>query len=163
MRIFSTLSTLLLALLCGAGCADRSPREAPSQYFRVVSLPEVPLNSKQLERLESVEVVMQGGRFMSINRLPDDWSGEVLPGSSPATLRLQAGRHGSALRRASDLGGFATVLVYAPATFQIAASLTVCGPDGELSKRTIPLKQPELILAPLPNPLAQSPGGRAPR
>jgi hypothetical protein len=157
-RVFSLVFS---AFLLGAGCADLSRQDPPAQYFRILSLPDIPLKSRQQERVEAVEVVMRGGRFMSINRLPDDWSGEVLPGSDPATLRLHAGRHGTGLRRSSDLQGFVTVLVNAPSSFEIAALVTVCGQDGELSKRMITVKRPDLMVDSLPSPQAQSPSGRA--
>ena len=158
---FRLLSLILLAIFVGAGCSDLSRQDPPAQFFRILSLPDVPLKSRQQERVEAVEVVMRGGRFMTINRLPEDWSGEVLPGAEPATLRLQCSRHSNGLRRSSDLEGFATVLVNAPASFNIAARLTVCGPDGEQSKRTITIGRPELLVDPLPSPQAQSPSGRA--
>jgi hypothetical protein len=150
-----------LAILVGAGCADLTRQDPPAQFYRIVSLPDVPLKSRQQERVEAVEVVMRGGRFMSVNRLPEDWSGEVLPGSDPATLRLESGRHSTGLRRASDLEGFTTVVVNAPGSFDIAARVTVCGPDGEQSKRTITIRRPDLLVDPLPNPQAQAPSGRA--
>ncbi len=111
--------------------------------------------------MEAVEVVMKGGRFMSINRLPDDWSGEILPGADPATLRLQSGRHSTGLRRSGSLEGFATVLVNAPSSFEIAAVVTVSASDGEPSKRRITVKPPDLMVDPLPGPPGQPPGGRA--
>jgi hypothetical protein len=159
-RVFSLA---LLAVLFGASCADLSRQDPPAQYYRILSLPDIPLKPRQMERVEAVEVVMRGGRFMSINRLPDDWSGEILPGSDPATLRLQSGRHSTGLRRSSDLEGFATVVVHAPSSFEIAAFVTVCGADGELSKRTVTLKRPDLMVDALPGPPAQPPSGRARR
>jgi hypothetical protein len=155
------LSLIALSILVGAGCTDLTRQDPPAQYYRILSLPDVPLKSKQNERVEAVEVVMRGGRFMAVNRLPEDWSGEVLPGSDPATLHLASGRHSTGLRRSSDLEGFTTVLVNALASFDIAARVTVCGSDGEQSKRTITLKRPDLLVDPLPSPQAQSPSGRA--
>jgi hypothetical protein len=163
MRNFRTLSTLLLAVILG-GCADISSQpQVRAPYYRIVSLPDVPLQSKPMERIESVDLVMRGGRFMAINRLPEGWSGEVVAGSAPATLRLQARSRSSALRRSADLEGFVTVVVNDPAAFEIAGTLSVCSLEQELPVRQISLKRSDLIVQPLPNPLAQRPTGRSSR
>jgi hypothetical protein len=58
-------------------------------------------------------MVMHCGHFAAINRIPDDWSVEVVsPVSEKTELTMTAGHGSTALRHSEDVDGFATVLAF---------------------------------------------------
>jgi hypothetical protein len=142
---------IILAVLV-AGCAHLSTGNEGHHYYRAVSFPKVDLKTDNGERIDSVEVIMHCGRFTAINRIPNDWSAQVVsPVSEETTLTMEAG-HGTAdLWHSENLNDFITVLVCEPSCFDITASLRASYYDGEMHERTISFKQTELIMKPLPN------------
>jgi hypothetical protein len=159
MRKCSTISATLLAAVF-AGCVQTPARqEASDHYYRLVSFPTVALKADPLERIDSVEVVMHCGRFVAINRIPSDWSAQVVsPVSEETRLRLEAGHGSSSLCHSADLDGFITVLVCEPSCFDITVSLSVFSYDSELHERKISFKQSDLVMVPLPNQTVQQTG-----
>ena len=154
----SAIALLLAAVLTGCAHAPVG-REAGDHYYRLVSFPTVALKSEPLERIESVDVVMQCGRFVAINQIPNDWSAQVVsPVSEETKLRMEAGHGSSSLCHSSDFDGFITVLVCEPSCFDITASLSVFSYDSELHERKVLLKQSELVMVPLPNQTVQRTG-----
>jgi hypothetical protein len=115
-----------------------------------VSLPHVSLKTDCGERIDSINVVMHCGRFAAINRIPDDWSVEVVsPVSEKTELTMTAGHGSTALWHSEDLDGFATVLVFEEpqSCFDISASIKVsCYEGGGYRGRTVRFSQNQLAL-----------------
>ena len=102
MRAFNVI--LLLSFTASiTGCTHVAVRhEADDHYYRLVSFPTVALKTNAGERIESVEVVVSCGRFAAINRIPSDWSAQVVsPVSEVTTLRMEAGHGSTALWRST--------------------------------------------------------------
>jgi len=141
-KIVLPIAILGLASLCG--CANTNALVADHSY-RTVSFPRVEL--AEGERIESVEVIVVCARFAAINRIPNDWSAEVVsPVSAVSTFRASAGHGSSSLWRASDLDGFITVMNCEPSCFSIKAKLVAFTVDGQ---RTISFTQSDLVIKPL--------------
>lgn len=144
--------SIVLAVIV-AGCTHLSARNGSSHhYYQTISFPNVDLKTSDGERIEWIKVVMHCGRFTAINRIPNDWSAEVVsPISEETTMTMEAGHGSTALWHSEDLNDFITVLVCKPSCFDITASLRASYYDGEMHERTISFKQTELIMKPLPN------------
>lgn len=156
MRECSAIVLVLSAMLTGCAVAPVN-HEASDHYRRVVSFPTVTLKADPLERIESLEVVMHCGRFVAINRIPDDWSARVVsPVSEETKLRMEAGHGSSSLCSSSELDGFITVVICEPSCFDITATLSVFSYDGELHNRKVSFKQSDLLMRPLPNKALQA-------
>lgn len=120
--------------------------------LRVVSVPKVSLKADPLERIESVEVVMNCGRFVSLNKIPNDWSAQVIsPVSGRTILRMEAGHGISELCSSSELNGFVTVLICEPSCFDITVSLSISSYDNELHERKLSFTNGDLLMEPLSN------------
>jgi hypothetical protein len=136
---------LVAAVASLSGCAHI---DAPARdhYFRTVSFPHVSL--AEGERIESVEIVMGCGRFRAINRIPNDWSAEVVgPSSEISTFKAYAGHGSTELWSSRDLDNFITIMDCEPSCFTIKATMVVSTANAE---RTISFTQSDLILKPAP-------------
>ena len=142
---------LLIALLL---LAASLPIFGQSTRYKV-SFPHVQLQTDRGERIYFVRVVMQCGRFVAINSIPDDWSATMVgPVSEKTHLEMEAGHGTSALWHSEDLDGFLTILLLADDTcFDIRASLVaVSYYDGKEHRRKISFKREQLILTKDSNP-----------
>jgi hypothetical protein len=120
-----------------------------------VSFPHVTFRSDRGERIYFVKAVMQCGRFVAINSIPDDWSATLVgPVSEKTHLEMEAGHGTSALWHSEDLDGFLTILVFPDSScFDITASITAASYyDGKEHPKKISFKQHELILKQVPMP-----------
>lgn len=115
-----------------------------------VSLPHASLKTDCGERIDSINVVMHCGRFAAINRIPDDWSVEVVsPVSEKTELTMTAGHGSTALWHSEDLDRFATVLVFEEpqSCFDISASIKAsCYEGGGFRERTVRFSRNQLVL-----------------
>jgi len=135
----------VVALICICGCAQIGA-PVTDHFFQTVSFPHVAL--AEGERIESVEVVMGCGRFRAINRIPNDWSAEVVgPSSEISTFKAYAGHGSTELWSSRDLDNFISIMDCEPSCFTIKATMVVSTADAE---RTISFTQSELILKPAP-------------
>jgi hypothetical protein len=157
----SVLALVVGGIVAGQGLMS-APKEAVDHYYRVVSFPKVALKSEPLERIESLEMEMHCGRFVAINRIPNDWSADVVsPVSEVTKLRMEAGHGSSELCSSSDLDGFVTVLVCEPSCFRITASVMVSSYDQKLHERKVTFKQSDLVMVPAPNQQGGANGRRS--
>jgi hypothetical protein len=149
MREYGIIGLVLTVLL--TGCATMPVEsEAGDHYYRIISIPKVALKADPLERIEAVDVVIHCGRFSAINRVPNDWSAEIVgPVSEETKLRMEAGHGSSSLCRSGDLDRFVTILICEPSCFDITASLSVFSYDGELRERKVSFNQSDLLVVPL--------------
>lgn len=94
---------------------------------------------------------MHCGRFLAINRIPNDWSAKVVsPVSEETTLVMEAGHGSTALWNTDELKDFITVLVSEPSCFDITAVLKASSYDKKMHERKVVYKQAELIIKPVP-------------
>lgn len=101
-----------------------------------VTFPEVHLDKDNGERISAFEMVMHCGRFRALQRIPDDWSMEVIgPVSEETKLKASAG-HGTAwLWSVHDLDGLITVQVCETDCFDIKA--TVFSETGDKERKHV--------------------------
>ena len=90
------------------------PQAIAESRYRVY-FPDVKLAAQQGERIESLEVVMSGGRFCGISSIPKDWSIEVVsPSSARTVFRASAGHGSTALWNLDEFQGSIAVCLDAP-------------------------------------------------
>ena len=145
MRILTSLIAIALVSLCG--CAHTDPSWVHG--YKTVSFPAIALSEG--ERIEAVEVVITCARFTGINRIPNDWSAEVVsPVAEVSTFRASAGHGMSALENIRALDDFITIYVFngVEPCFSIKATMTAFVAEKE---RTISFSQAELVMKPLRN------------
>jgi len=149
MRRYTVISILVLFVASHGMRAQTAAAKTNIVHYSV-SLPHVSLKTDCGERIDSINVVVHCGRFATINRIPDDWSVEVVPPVSEETkLTMTAGHGGTALRHSEDLDGFATVLVFeeAQSCFDISASIKAsCYEGGGYRERTVRFSRNQLVL-----------------
>jgi len=139
MRALTPLLVFAVGILCG--CAH-TPTSSDSHYFRTVSLPHIALADG--ERIESVEVVISCARFRAINRIPNDWSEEVVsPVSEVSTFKATAGHGSTSLWSSSDLDDFITIMICEPDCFDIKSKVGIF--VGE-HQRTVSFGRSELVM-----------------
>ena len=143
--------TLILSLLMSFhGMSGQTSETQPNSVHYRVSLPHISLKTECGERIDSIHVVMDCGRFVAINRIPDDWGAEVVsPVSEKTKLTMMAGHGSTALTRSEDLDGFATVLVFeeAQSCFDISVSVKASSYKGcGYRERTVRLSRNKLVL-----------------
>ena len=146
MRIFLPIFTLIG--LCGCSTSHEAARHSR----HVVSLPFIAMHSDAGERIDSLEIVVTCGRFVAINRIPNDWSAEVIsPSSEVTTLRMYAGHGSTALWSSKDLDRFLTVMDYGDTCFDITAKVTTYywddSTNGNLEQEHV-FDRSHLILSP---------------
>lgn len=71
-------TVLIILAVILAGCTHLSAGNGGHHYYRAVSFPKVDLKTDNGEKIDSVEVIMHCGRFTAINRIPNDWSAQVV-------------------------------------------------------------------------------------
>jgi hypothetical protein len=139
MRDLTPLFVFAVGILCG--CAH-TPTSSDSHYFRTVSLPPIALADG--ERIESVEVVISCARFRAINRIPNDWSVEVVsPVSEVSTFKATAGHGSTSLWSGSDLDDFVTIMICEPDCFDIKAKVGIFVGEHE---RTVSFGRSGLVM-----------------
>jgi hypothetical protein len=139
MQVLTLLIFVAFASVCG--CAQTS-RPVADHYYRTVSFPRVALSDG--ERIESVEVIISCARFTAVNRIPNDWSAEVVsPVSEVSTLKATAGHGSTSLWSSRDLDEFITIMVCEPSCFTIKATMVAFVGEQE---RTISFTQSELVM-----------------
>ena len=139
---------IAVALTSLCGCAHTNTSKI-RDFYRTISFPAVALSEG--ERIESVEVVITCARFTAINRIPNDWSAEVVsPVAEVSTFRASAGHGMSAIESSCYLDDFITIYVNdgAEPCFSIKATMIAFVPEKE---RTILFSQAELVMKPSPN------------
>jgi hypothetical protein len=115
------LPAFTLFAICG--CSTSHDFDHHSSH--VISFPSIGMKKHAGERIDSLEVVVKCGRFVAINRIPNDWSAEVVsPSSEVTTLRMSAGHGSSALWSSKDLDRVVTVMNCDDACFDITAKVT---------------------------------------
>lgn len=152
-RRFSSLLVLsALVLVAGNGCRSNSLTTArPANGRFTVSLPKVDL--LPMEYIQAVELEVQHGRVVSVNRLLDDWDSAVTwdtPGELTASC---AARHFvSGLSDTKVLAGFITVEASGDLPLVVKATVHTSStePPGR-PDRTLQFSEAELILKPAGN------------
>jgi hypothetical protein len=145
-----TVILIFLLLTSSHGMKAQSAAAKTTIVRYSVSFPHVRLKTDCGERIDSINVVVQCGRFAAINRIPDDWSAEVVsPVSEETKLTMTAGHGSTALSQQEELDGFATVLVLeeAQSCFNISASIKAsCYEGGGYRERTLRFSRKQLVL-----------------
>jgi hypothetical protein len=145
----TVISIFVLLVVSNSMSAQAAASKTNIVYYSV-SLPHVSLKTDCGERIDSINVVMHCGRFAAINRIPDDWSVEVVsPVSEKTELTMTAGHGSTALWRSEDLNGFATVLVFEEpqSCLDINASIkTSCYEGCGYRERTVRFSRNKLVL-----------------
>jgi len=133
----------LLAFLI-TGCESYRAGSARDHYCRSLSFPHIRLGDG--ERIESIEIKLACGRFVAIDRIPNDWSLDMAgPSSEISTLKLSANHGSSMLWHSEDLNGIIVIQRGSGDCFDITATFQVSVGNNErtvlFSRREISMRR----------------------
>ena len=104
----------ILKLVLLAAVLSLIPQARPESRYRVY-FPTLSLSSQDGERIESLEVVLNGGRFCGVSSIPKDWSIQVVsPSSARTVFRASAGHGSTALWNLDEFQGSIAVCLGVP-------------------------------------------------
>jgi hypothetical protein len=130
----------ILLIVSSVGCATYRDALMTGHRYRIF-FPAIKLATADGERIDSVEIKMDCGRFRAIGTIPDDWYVEVMgPWSEKTTFKAEAGHGASTLWSMRELNGAITVSVEDVSCFDITATVVTTATEHRYSRSDLILK-----------------------
>ena len=130
----------ILLIVSGVGCATHQDALMTGHRYRVF-FPAINLATADGERIDSIEIKMDCGRFRAIGMIPDDWSVKVVgPSSEQTTFKAEAGHGATALWSMRELDGAIIISVEDASCFDITATVVTTATAHRYSRSDLILK-----------------------